>query len=197
MPPLVTEQHTGAWSTPALCWARQESGVLIGTCGQRLFHPHPQPHERYDQKNDGFIALKLIPAGYPAHQSGTGRPERQPALPYTSLQTALRLHPCRALSSAEAGRSIGQTEAPRNRAHRHNRSVNFGASAPEARPQKTGPARPSGNGRRSGSRLQIEWIAPGLTAESFWTVRRRLIAALEGPVRSGSRQALPDPIESK
>jgi hypothetical protein len=31
--------------------------------------------------------------------------------------------------------------------------------------------------------FHIEWIAPGLTAKSFWTARRRWIAALESQVR--------------
>jgi len=30
------------------------------------------------------------------------------------------------------------------------------------------------------SRLDLEWIACGLTVESFWTARRRWIGALEG-----------------
>jgi hypothetical protein len=74
MPPLVTEQHTGAWSTLALCWARQESGALIGTRGQRLLTLNP--NERYDQKNNGFFALKLIPAGYPALKKRDGPPRK-------------------------------------------------------------------------------------------------------------------------
>ena len=192
MPLLVTDQSSWRQSAADPCWASQESGDLIGTCGQWL----PQRKDKYGEKNDGFIALKLMPAGYPAKQSGTGRPERQPALPYTSLQTALRLHPCRALSSAEARMSLDRAAALRN-APGHNRSVNFGASAPKARPQKTGLARPAGNGQRSESRLQFEWIAPGLTAVCFWTAPRRWIAELEGRMGFGSRRTLPRPIESQ
>jgi len=36
-----------------------------------------------------------------------------------------------------------------------------------------------------------------LTAVSFWTALRRLIAGLEGEVGFGSRRALPRPIESE
>ena len=44
----------------------------------------------------GFSAFGLAPAG--ACRAG----QTQPDLPYARLQSALRLHPCRALSSAEA-----------------------------------------------------------------------------------------------
>jgi hypothetical protein len=47
--------------------------------------------------------LKLIPAGLPPSQGGRTAQKGSQALPYTSLQAALRLHPCRALASAEAG----------------------------------------------------------------------------------------------
>jgi len=47
----------------------------------------------------------------------------------------------------------------------------FGDSAPTARPQKTG--------AQVGSRLRLEWIADGFTAQRFWTGMRRLIASLE------------------
>jgi hypothetical protein len=58
------------------------------------------------------------------------------------------------------------------------RTKTFGASAPVARPTKNW----SPDTIR-GSRLHFEWIVSGLTAVSFWTARRRLIAALEGPAR--------------
>jgi hypothetical protein len=40
-----------------------------------------------------------------------------------------------------------------------------------------------------GSRLSFEWIVPGLTVVCFWSALRRLIAALEGPVRFGLARA--------
>ena len=70
--------------------------------------------------------------------------------------------------------------SPRSPGPRHNLGtiLLFGASAPGPSPPKTGAPTPV-----RGSRLSFEWIVPGLTAVSFWTARRRLIAALEGPVR--------------
>jgi hypothetical protein len=41
MPLRATDQTIGAPSTPDLCWARQESGVLIGNCGQWPFCAGP------------------------------------------------------------------------------------------------------------------------------------------------------------
>ena len=58
-----------------------------------------------------------------------------------------------------------------------------------ARPQKTGAPNIIG-----AAVLQFEWIVFGFTAESFWTARRRLIAALEG---LSEVQTLTDPIESQ
>ena len=68
----------------------------------------------------------------------------------------------------------------------------FGASAPVPSPTKNW----SPDSHR-GSRLQIEWIAAGLTAVCFWNAICPLIMWLEGPVRSGFGQALPGPIESE
>lgn len=51
---------------------------------------------------------------------------------------------------------------------------------------------------RAGGRLQLEWIARGLTAKSFWTARRRWIAALEGECGLASRrETAPGPTESQ
>jgi len=52
----------------------------------------------------GFFALKLIPAG------AWWATLRRPALPFISLQTALRLRPRRALSSAEAPQDYHPSE---------------------------------------------------------------------------------------
>jgi hypothetical protein len=61
---------------------------------------------------------------------------------------------------------------------------------------KTGAApRPQGRGR--GSCRQFDWVAHALTAVCFWNAACLLIMRLEGPVRSGRGQALPDPIESE
>jgi hypothetical protein len=191
MPPPVPDPHSLVpTSTSGLGWASQQSGELIGTCGQ--WPSNPQPRSTMD-----FIAWKLIPAGIPPQAKGgrtaqKGSPPRRipafrrrsgciPAEPYPPLKRE-ELIPC----------SESRATAPS-----HNRQVNFGASAPGARPHKTGLARPARKGRRSGSRLQFEWIASGLTAVSFWTAPRRLIAGLEGQVRSGSRRAPPRPIESE
>ncbi|HEY5505111.1 MAG TPA: hypothetical protein VIK28_08125, partial [Sedimentisphaerales bacterium] len=69
----------------------------------------------------------------------------------------------------------------------------FGVSAPRARPQKTGVP------QRRDSRHQLEWIAQGFTAVSFWTALRRWIAGLEDRLRcQGHRpSALTGPIESE
>jgi hypothetical protein len=53
----------------------------------------------------------------------------------------------------------------------------FGDSAPTARPQKTGAP--------LGSRLHLEWLAAGFTAQSFWTAAWRWITRLESQLRSG------------
>ena len=55
-------------------------------------------HRSKITQSRGFIALRLIPAG--ASRAAVGRPDR----PFIRLQTALRLRPRRALSSAEAKR---------------------------------------------------------------------------------------------
>ena len=68
----------------------------------------------------------------------------------------------------------------------------FGASAPVPSPQQNW----SPDSHRD-SRLQFEWIAAGLTAVCFWNAACLLIMRLEGPVRSGRGQALPNPIESE
>jgi len=52
--------------------------------------------------------LKLIPAGSRATA-------RQPDLPFIRLQTALRLRPRRALSSAEAAKEVTHHQLPDNR----------------------------------------------------------------------------------
>jgi hypothetical protein len=44
-----------------------------------------------------------------------------------------------------------------------------------------------------GSRLSFDWIVPGFTAVCFWSARRRLIAALEGPVWTGLAPAYTGP----
>jgi hypothetical protein len=72
------------------------------------------------------------------------------------------------------------------------RMNNFGASAPVPSPRKNW----SPDSHR-GSRLQIEWIAAGLTAECFWNAICPLIMWLEDRVRFGFGQALPGPIESE
>jgi hypothetical protein len=64
------------------------------------------------------------------------------------------------------------------RSHNLGTHCQFGASAPATSP----PQNWSPDSLR-GSRLSFEWIVPGLTEVSFWNARRRLIAALEGPVR--------------
>ena len=58
---------------------------------------------------NGFFAFELIPAG--ASRAAVKRPDR----PFIRLQTALRLRPRRALSSAEATGEItsGQTSGKR------------------------------------------------------------------------------------
>jgi hypothetical protein len=80
--------------------------------------PRPVAFEPSTQEYDGFYRLKLITAGLPPSQKG-GRTAQKgsPPLPYTSLQAALRLHPCRALSSAEAGRSLYPAGARAQRRH--------------------------------------------------------------------------------
>jgi hypothetical protein len=50
----------------------------------------------------GFCALSLLPARLGENADRLLASLSAPDLPVTSLQTALRLHPCRALSSAEA-----------------------------------------------------------------------------------------------
>ena len=108
MPLSVTDQTQWRTSAPALCWAGRESGVLIGTGPQRLTYRHAKTkNERQNVIHDGFIAFEAD-AGRAPDLSGAGRPQRQPALPYISLQSALRFHPCRALSSAEARMSLPQ-----------------------------------------------------------------------------------------
>jgi hypothetical protein len=56
--------------------------------------------------------------------------------------------------------------------HNH-RMKSFGASAPDARPPKTGAP------LRRGSRRSFEWIACGYTALSFWTATNRSSSRLE------------------
>jgi hypothetical protein len=53
----------------------------------------------------------------------------------------------------------------------------FGVSAPRARPQKTGVP------QRRDSRHQLEWIAQGFTAVSFWTAPDRSSSGLEDRFR--------------
>ena len=59
--------------------------------------------------------------------------------------------------------------------------MNFGASAPEPNPLKTGAAHPSTTAGEAANRLHFEWTVSGLTAVCFWTALRRWIAALERP----------------
>ena len=100
MPPRATDSLLGDTSATGRCWARQESGDLIGTCGQRRFIRYELPaHENHD----GFNALGLMPAGRVPPSSGTDPEElSRPALPWISLQTALGSLPSVALSSAQA-----------------------------------------------------------------------------------------------
>jgi hypothetical protein len=83
MPLRATDQSLWRHSAADPCWAGQESGGLdwdlwpVAAITDTLT---PEPKDNYGEKQDGFFALKLMPAGDPANQSGTGRPER-PARP--------------------------------------------------------------------------------------------------------------------
>jgi hypothetical protein len=58
----------------------------------------------------------------------------------------------------------------------HHITSECGASAPMARPQKTGLP-------LDGRAAHFEWIAPGCTEKCFWTVAWRQITWLENQVR--------------
>ena len=187
MPPRATDLLLGDTSAPGRCWARQESGDLIGTCGQRrLNRCTPRCPEN---ENHGFIALGLMPAGQLPPQSGTDPEEfPRPALPCISLPTALGSLPSVALSSADRritqgqGQSNSTTTSPQSE-HK------FGASAPGASPPLTGAARTPATARETAAVFHFEWIASGFTAVCFWTALRSRwagIAALEGWLRFSS-----------
>src|SRR6185369_8357484 len=69
-----------------------------------LFHraQFMKPGGRCPPDPPGFFALSLLPARLGGNTGRLLHSLPAPDLPVTSLQTALRLHPCRALSSAEA-----------------------------------------------------------------------------------------------
>ena len=87
-------------------------------------------------------------------------------LPSIHSQPALRSLPSVALSSVWSNPRIALLgQSGKSGPRRHNRRVfiDFGASAPQACPQKTGTTRASPNEPCSGSRLQFEWKACGCT----------------------------------
>ena len=141
------------------------------------------PHKR----KKSFLTWGLCPQtpgifrdpAIPGCQIKTKRGGYRRHRPGLAPESALRLHPCRALSSAEARMSLDRAAALRN-APGHNRSVNFGASAPEARPQKTGARSSSGiSGSREPKCMDSAWVY----CVCFWTGRWRWITALESGLR--------------
>ncbi len=133
MPPSVTDHTPCAHSAHGLCWASQESGDLIGTCGQWPFHGCPV---KTDGENDGFCALKLTPAGASRTVTNTVRPAvcQTPDGAQVASPQSLILRWSKA--SLHAGRR--QATPSCSRRHSSERPNDFGASAPMACPQKTG-----------------------------------------------------------
>jgi hypothetical protein len=100
MPPSVADHSSWRPSATGLRWASQQSSGFDWDLGSGALQPSTQEY-------DGFYRLKADTGrGSPPAKGGADRPARQPALPYTSLPAALRLHPCRALSSAEARKRL-------------------------------------------------------------------------------------------
>jgi hypothetical protein len=91
-----------------------------------------------------------------------------------------------ARSPTAGGASCGSLAAPGSRYRAKNitreRTESFGASAPDARPQKTGVV--AGRKARPDSRRQLEWIVSGFTAKCFWTAAWRWITWLASRLRS-------------
>lgn len=101
----------GAPAPPVCVEQASNPADLIGTSGQVPLNPQPTEY-------DGFYRLKADTGrGFPQPKGGRTAQKGSPPLPYTSLPTALRLHPCRALSSAEAGRSLYPAAARAQRRH--------------------------------------------------------------------------------
>lgn len=100
MPPSVADPTSWRFSASGLRWASQQSGGFDWDFGSGALQPSTQEY-------DGFYRLKADTGrGSPGQKGGRTAQKGSPPLPYTSLPTALRLHPCRALSSAEAGTSL-------------------------------------------------------------------------------------------
>jgi hypothetical protein len=100
MPPSVADPTSWRSSAADLRWASQQSGGFDWDFGSGALQPSTKEY-------DGFYRLEADNGRYsPQPKGGRTAQKGSPPLPYTSLQAALRLHPCRALSSAEAGMSL-------------------------------------------------------------------------------------------
>jgi len=111
MPPSVADPTSWRSSATGLRWASQQSGGFDWDLGSGALKPSTQEY-------DGFYRLKADTGrGSPQPKGGRTAQQGSPPLPYTSLPTALRLHPCRALSSAEARTSLYPAAARAQRRH--------------------------------------------------------------------------------
>jgi hypothetical protein len=103
-------------------------------------------------------------------------------LPPIRLESALGSHPCVALSSAPSrAEDTGAGAFRQPLRPRHNCKVkSFWSIRPRGKSAKNWSRSLPATAGPCGSRLNLEWIAPGCTAVCFWIAPRRLIAALEG-----------------